>query len=80
MQVSVQPEAGIKELCRVYPGEPGAGWRCALPPAAKGWLGLLPPCPAVGHLLGPKQGTDIWAAGRGYSRTQFIFAKLLITV
>lgn len=43
-------------------------------------LGLLPPCPPLGHLLAPKQGSDIWAAGRGYSRTQFIFAKLLITV
>lgn len=75
MQGSAQPEAGIKEVCRVYPGQPelpGAGWRAALPPAAKG--------PAVGHLLGPKQGPDIWAAGRGYSRTKFIFAKLLITV
>lgn len=54
-----------------------AGWKGALPPTAKG---LLPPCPAVGHLLGHKQGTDIWAAGRGYSRTELIFAKLLITV
>lgn len=62
------------------PRRAGAGCRRALPPAAKGWLGRLPPCPAVGHPLGPELGTAIWAAGRGYSRTQFVFAKLLITV
>ena len=27
-----------------------------------------------------EQSTDIWAPGRGYSRTEFTFAKLLITV
>lgn len=65
------------------PRTASTAWGCleaALPPAAKGWPGLLPPCPAAGHLPAPKLGSDIWAAGRGYSRTEFIFAKLLITV
>ena len=52
----------------------------ALPPAAKCQPGLLPLSPAVGHLFGPEQGTDIRAPGRGYSRSDFVFAKLLITV